>query len=76
MSYPVDESCLGVYDKCGSVMEWLDAWYDERRRLRHAAGGSWARSEPAINKLWGGLGFPPESTNAEVGFRVLLEISK
>jgi len=67
MSYPVDQSPLGVYDLTGSVAEWLDGWFDENRGMRKLGGGSWGDTNPLE---WNG-GLLPDHFSGETGFRML-----
>jgi formylglycine-generating enzyme required for sulfatase activity len=71
MSYPVDESPFGVFDTAGSAYEWIDWWFDEPRRLRLAAGGSWGQTDPRLFLVWGGVGAPETEASGETGFRLV-----
>jgi formylglycine-generating enzyme required for sulfatase activity len=71
MSYPIDQSWCGAYDMCGSAFEWIDGWFDESRGLRRLAGGSWARAQPELFRIEGGLGAGPTAAGDEYGFRLV-----
>ncbi len=71
LSYPIDESPYGIFDLCGSAMEWLDDWYDEPRGYRRLGGGSWARAQPSEFFAYG-AGAIPSSTGGEYGLRLVL----
>jgi formylglycine-generating enzyme required for sulfatase activity len=72
MTHPVDESPYGVYDTAGSAEEWIDGWYDESRRLRLLAGGSWAQTDARLFQIFGGVGARETDANGESGFRLVL----
>ena len=74
LRYPIDESPLGVCDTSGSVLEWLDEWWDQGHSERFAAGGSWAQGGSVAAKPTSGLGLRPHETSMEAGFRLVLEI--
>jgi serine/threonine-protein kinase len=72
MSYPIDESCFGVYDMSGSVSEWLNSfWREEKGTYRHA-GGSWAHGGSGMFQAYGGNGLPPDNYSDTVGFRLVM----
>ncbi len=71
LQFPIDESPLGVFDLCGSAMEWLDAWYDAGRGMRRLGGGAWGQSMAHVLAVSGGLGAPPEATSGETGLRLV-----
>jgi len=70
LSYPFDESPLGVYDMGGSAREWLRGWADEERGVRRIAGGSWAHANPKLFELWG-TGLRPDFVDGTTGFRLV-----
>lgn len=73
MSFPIDESMLGVFDTAGSVSEWLDAWWIEDRGMRHYAGGSWAHAAPEeMFAIYGGNGARPDLSSGTIGFRLVM----
>jgi formylglycine-generating enzyme required for sulfatase activity len=72
MAYPTDESPLGVYDMTGSAAEWLDAWYDEPRKLRWLGGQGWGQAKAETFKLWSGFGLEATVAYYETGFRLVL----
>jgi hypothetical protein len=75
MSFPIDESPLGVFDMAGSMSEWLDAWWRENMNLRRHVGSSWAHGSPARQfSVSGGAGSPPDFPSDTVGFRLALEM--
>ncbi|KAA3611815.1 MAG: hypothetical protein DWQ01_06940 [Planctomycetota bacterium] len=71
MTYPTDESVYGIFDLCGSALEWQNSWFDADQRYRHAAGGGWAQGGPIANRHHAGLGFLPDNTTMETGFRMI-----
>ena len=71
MRFPIDESPAGVYDLCGSAMEWADDWYDEARNLRLINGGAWGQANPKLFELWGS-GRLPHHASGEYGFRLVM----
>ncbi len=71
LQFPIDESPLGVFDLCGSAMEWLDAWYDAGRGMRRLGGGAWGQSMAHVVAVSGGLGAPPDATSGETGMRLV-----
>lgn len=73
LSHPVDESPFGVFDLCGSAMEWCDDWYDEPRGLRRLCGGSWAQGWPDALAIWAPRGARPDRADREFGFRLVGE---
>jgi hypothetical protein len=71
--FPVDESPCGAYDMSGSLLEWLDDWYEKEKGFRRAAGGSWAQAgPPELFRVSGGYGLEPDQASEECGFRVVL----
>ena len=76
MSYPVDESLYGIYDMCGSAMEWVDDWYDAARGLRRVAGGSWAQTGPVAMRIWAPRGARPDRADREFGFRLVVQAAE
>lgn len=74
LRYPVDESPFGVYDVCGSAMEWIEDWYDRGRGLRWAMAGGWAQGNTDALRIEGGIGFLPDQTTGETGLRLVLVI--
>jgi len=75
-SFPVDESPMGVFDMAGSMWEWMDDWYSEGR-ARRVGGGAWAEAGGIeLFRVSGGNGATPESTSAEIGFRVTLRVEE
>ena len=75
MSFPIDESVMGVYGMSGSDSEWLSEWWLEDRNLRWHNGGSWADGGPeSIFKIQGGNGSPPDATSDSIGFRLVLRM--
>lgn len=73
LSYPVDESPLGVFDLAGSAMEWVDDWYDRPRGLRRLAGGSWAQGDAAALRGYAPRGARPDRADREFGIRLVAE---
>jgi formylglycine-generating enzyme required for sulfatase activity len=73
LSHPVDESAYGVFDMCGSAMEWVEDWYDEPRGLRRLRGGSWAQGWPEALAVWAPRGARPDRADREFGFRLVGE---
>ncbi len=73
LSYPVDESPYGVFDLCGSAMEWCDEWFDEPRGLRQVRGGSWAQGATDWLRIWAPRGARPDRADREFGFRLVVE---
>lgn len=72
MSYPIDESCLGVYDLSGSVSEWLDTYWQQERGTYWAAGGSWAIGTAWAFGVGGGQGRQPDYVSDTIGFRLVM----
>lgn len=75
MSYPVDESTLGVFDLGGSMSEWLHAWWLEERDHREVAGGSWAHggfNYREMFMLYGPNGAVSTTTSGTFGFRLVM----
>ena len=70
MSYPIDESPLGLFDMGGSAREWLADWDDEAHNKRLLAGGSWANANPKVFELWG-RGCAATFADGTVGFRLV-----
>lgn len=48
MSYPIDESPLGIFDLSGSAFEWCDEWFWKARGMRAYRSGSWAMASPPL----------------------------
>jgi formylglycine-generating enzyme required for sulfatase activity len=69
----VDESPFGVFDLCGSAMEWVEDWYDERRGLRRIAGGSWAQGDATALESYNPRGARPDRADREFGVRLVAE---
>jgi formylglycine-generating enzyme required for sulfatase activity len=77
MSYPIDESNLGVFDLAGSVSEWLNAWWIEERGQREFAGGSWGYggyNAHDMFMLYGHNGAVANATSGTWGFRLVMRI--
>lgn len=70
LRFPIDESPFGVFDLTGGALEWVEGWYDEPRRYRHALGGAWGQGDPNVLTLGGGIGAPQNSTTGETGLRL------
>lgn len=73
LSHPVDESAFGVFDLCGSAMEWCGDWYGAPRGLRRLRGGSWAQGDPDALTVWAPHGARPDRADREFGFRLVVE---
>ncbi len=73
LSHPVDESPFGVFDLCGSALEWCSDWFDEPRGLRRLRGGSWAQGRPEALEVWSPHGARPDRADREFGFRLVAE---
>ncbi len=71
LSYPVDESPMGVLDMSGGAAEWLDDWWGEGHAHRRLGGGSWAQARRDLFKVSGGSGAVPSSASGESGFRLV-----
>ncbi len=72
MSYPVDESALGVFDLAGSASEWTRTrWQDHLPHYMHS-GGSWASGDPLLFRVYGGNGALPERSAGFIGFRLIM----
>lgn len=80
MRFPIDESCVGVFDLAGSVSEWLNAWWIEERDQREIAGGSWGHgggfNYADMFMLYGQNGQTASVTNGTVGFRLVMRSAK
>ena len=73
LSYPRDESPLGLFDLVGSMSEWiLDPAVDGT--LYRTRGGSWAHGDPELFKVFGGGAFAPELAADFVGFRMIARL--
>ena len=71
MSFPRDESSLGVRDLMGSVGEYLDEWWREDVGHRKHAGGSWAYGDTNSFRFAFANGRPPGSPSDTVGIRLV-----
>lgn len=77
LSYPVDESLLGVFDLSGSAAEWHgeDHWFSKERVERGVFWGSWGQADPKeFGK--GYVGRAPDTRSETVGFRLMAEPAK
>ncbi|HWB18924.1 MAG TPA: SUMF1/EgtB/PvdO family nonheme iron enzyme, partial [Phycisphaerales bacterium] len=77
MSFPIDESNLGVFDLAGSLSEWLDAWWMQSRDLREFAGGSWGNggfNYREMFMLYGQNGITSKATSGTLGFRLVMRL--
>ncbi len=75
MSYPIDRSLSGVFDVCGNVSEWLDAWWVEEQDRRWHVGGAWSDGGPAsMFQVSGGNGSRPEEVFDQIGFRLVMHM--
>jgi hypothetical protein len=72
LQFPIDESPYGAFGFCGDATEWLDAWYDELRNLRHLGGGAWGEPNPDVLGIGGGMGLTPDASGGQTGFRLVL----
>jgi formylglycine-generating enzyme required for sulfatase activity len=72
MSFPIDESCLGVFDLCGSISEWTDSAWRPGTEYRRYAGGNWAIGVPRDFTVFGGNGLFPGGTSGMIGFRLIM----
>ena len=75
LSYPVDESVLGVFDLAGSVSEWMDEWWVEEKGHRRLYGGSWGHGGKIFHEMFGWSGYngmSPLSTSGTLGFRLVV----
>ncbi len=62
----------GLYDMHGNVREWCEDWYDINQSYKVLRGGSWygyAKWLQSSNRDWR----TPQSSNYNIGFRVVLE---
>ncbi len=76
LSFPIDESPLGVYDMTGSMQEWLDEWFVESENLRYRLGGAWGQGgNPDGFHSYKGYVAKPDRTSNMVGFRLVLTIA-
>jgi predicted Ser/Thr protein kinase len=73
LSYPIDESPLGVYDMAGNALEWCDHWFDENRGFRQLVGNSWGHRVSGANRIFGGLGKSADRADYDNGFRLVLD---
>ncbi len=67
------KSPFGIYDMAGNVWEWLDGWYDDKKKMRLLKGGSWlspASSVRAAVRL-GDLG---DGQFNDYGFRCVYDL--
>ena len=74
LSYPIDESVLGLFDTAGSAREWVADWYDEARGLRRYCGGSWAQADPGEFRVYVPNGAPPATAGGELGLRLAVDL--
>ena len=78
MRFPIDESIFGVFDMSGSMTEWLDAyWYD--RRFRRTVGGSWEHGGSGYEAMFALDGYSnrAESGRADtISFRLVLRMDE
>ncbi len=70
MSFPIDESPAGVYDLCGSVIEWMD-WDGTRGFSGMAAGGSVLRGRGWEFSTTARHPRDPEHAGGDCGFRLV-----
>ena len=71
LSYPVDESPLGIFDLAGSVGEWSADWYDEDATHRRVTGGNWAIATPESFRIWNDSYSAPDLCSTQIGFRLV-----
>lgn len=72
LSFPIDESSVGVFDLAGSVSEWTTSpWQPDLPHYRHA-GGSWATGDGLLFVVYGGNGMLPDRNSGFIGFRLIM----
>ncbi len=73
MSYPVDESPLGIFDLAGSASEWrLGTTAEAGPGTRAVAGGSWKAHAWDAFKVGSERAVAPDSAETGFGFRLVL----
>ena len=69
------KSPFGVYDMAGNVWEWVDGWYDEKRKLRLLKGGSWLTPRASVRSATR-LGDSGDSRFNDYGFRCAYDVNR
>lgn len=67
---------LGFYDLAGNLFEWCAPDPNNEAEECIAVGGSWAETDPFLLAIDRTTHFPCDYRDADVGFRVLLEIPR
>lgn len=75
LSYPIDETVTGVYDLCGSSLEFWAEYWDDDKTFHRASGGAWGEGGPKNNHIFGGFGLRPGNATGQTGVRLFLQIS-
>ncbi len=69
LSYPTDETAMGVFDMSGSVFEWLD--HDNHGGGKSVAGGAFNEGDRALFRVTHKTPRPPDYIGTNVGFRLV-----
>ena len=68
--YPEGATPEGLYDMAGNVWEWMDNWYDEKKKCRALRGGSWYSGTYGL-RCSARVNLDPEGRDSAFGFRVV-----
>ncbi len=67
-AFKTAESVYGMGDAAGSVWDWTDSWFDDRRSWRVTRGGSWLQA-PVTARAAVRAGAGPGARLGDMGFR-------